>query len=84
MLSQTRFQENLKRLWMSNLFPECIREVYASTQNSDSKMRSAVVEIATAHARELGEKEIFRELLMDGGDFAVEYVSNLTNKISMR
>ena len=83
-LSQTNFQKKLESHWMDDSFPECIREVYTSTQNSDSKIRSAVVEIATAHAHELNEKEIFRDLLQDGGDFAVEYTESLTKKISMR
>lgn len=83
-LSARKLQEKLKDLWTSNEFPECIREVYASTPNGDREMRPTVVEVATAHARELGEKKIFKELLQEGGDFAVDYVDALTKKISMR
>lgn len=69
---------------MSDSFPECVREVYGSTRDSNSRIRSVVLEIATAHALELWKKDIFKELLQDGGDFAVEYVDILTKKISMR
>lgn len=80
-LAQSKLQETLRNNWMSDAFPECVREMYASTQNSDSEIRSFVVEIARAHARELGKKETFRELLQEGGDFTVEYVDALTKNI---
>ncbi|KAH8622012.1 hypothetical protein IG631_23407 [Alternaria alternata] len=37
-------------------------------------MRSAVVEVAKVHARELGSKDVFKELIREGGDFAVQYL----------
>lgn len=83
-LSTIKLQEKLKELWMSDSFPECIREIYASISDSKSKMRLVVVEIATAHAHELGKKEVFNDLLREGGDFAADYVGALTKAISMR
>ncbi|KAF2801630.1 uncharacterized protein BDZ99DRAFT_220305 [Mytilinidion resinicola] len=45
-----------KELWTSDSFPECIREVYTTTPESDCAMRSAVVKVAKNHVRELGKK----------------------------
>jgi hypothetical protein len=43
-------------------------------------MRLAVLESATAHANDLSEKEVFTNLLREGGDFTVEYVNALNKK----
>jgi hypothetical protein len=77
-LSTTKLRQKLQDLWDTELFPECVRDVYAATAKRDCMMRSAIVEIAAAHARGLGEKEVFKELLREGGDFAVDYINALT------
>ena len=59
-------------LWISDLFPECIREIHAFTTNNDRVMRAIVGELAGDHAHELGKKDIFKDLIREGGDFAVE------------
>jgi hypothetical protein len=81
-LATRKLQEKLKGHWMSDSFPECIREVYSTTSNTDQEMRPAVVEVATAYAQHLGKKEIFKNVLQEGGDFAVDYVVALTKKLS--
>ena len=35
-------------------------------------MRPAVVEVAKAHVRELSKKATFKDLIREGGDFAVD------------
>ncbi|KAF2181491.1 hypothetical protein K469DRAFT_589178 [Zopfia rhizophila CBS 207.26] len=77
-LSTAKLQLKLQDLWTSDSFPECVREIYASTPNSDRAMRSAVVEVARVHVRELGKKAIFKDLIREGGDFAVEYFESIT------
>ncbi|KAF2187414.1 hypothetical protein K469DRAFT_489988, partial [Zopfia rhizophila CBS 207.26] len=72
-LSTAKLQLKLQDLWTSDLFPECIREIYASTPDNDRAMRAAVVEVASVHVHELGMKAIFKDLIREGGDFAVEY-----------
>jgi len=72
-LSTAKLQLKLQDLWTSDLFPECIREIYASTPDSDRAMRAAVVEVASVRIHELGMKAIFKDLIREGGDFAVEY-----------
>ncbi|KAK7177394.1 hypothetical protein PSPO01_16560 [Paraphaeosphaeria sporulosa] len=79
-LCVSKLKEKLKDLWASDSFPDCIREVYACTHHSGCDMRSAVLEIATAHAPELSDKEVFTDLLRDGGEFPVEYVTALTER----
>lgn len=79
-LSTTKLRQKLKELEdlsISDSFPECVREIYASTPGSDRAMRSAVVEVAKAHVRELGKKEIFKDLIREGGDFAVDYFESV-------
>jgi hypothetical protein len=71
-LCTAKLQQKLQTLWTSDSFPECVREVYSSTSDSDRTMRSAVVEVAKTHIRELGEKAIFKDLIREGGDFAVD------------
>jgi hypothetical protein len=75
-----KLQTKLKELWASDEFPTCIRKVYASTSHTSCHMRLAVLESATAHANDLSEKEVFTNLLREGGDFTVEYVNALNKK----
>ncbi|KAF2006466.1 hypothetical protein P154DRAFT_422103 [Amniculicola lignicola CBS 123094] len=76
-LATVKLQQKLQELWMSDSFPECIREIYATTPESDRVMRSAVVEVAKEHVRELGKKVVFKDLIHEGGDFAVDYFESV-------
>jgi hypothetical protein len=79
-LSTAKLQIKLQDLWTSDSFPDCIREIYNSTPNSDRLIRSAVVEVARVHAGELGCKDIFKDLIYEGGDFAVDFVESITQR----
>jgi hypothetical protein len=76
-LATMKLQQKLEELWTSESFPECIREVYATTPESDRAMRSVVVEVARNHVRELGKKVVFKDLMHEGGDFAVDYFESV-------
>ncbi|KAH7381197.1 hypothetical protein DE146DRAFT_278733 [Phaeosphaeria sp. MPI-PUGE-AT-0046c] len=76
-LATAKLQKKLEELWTSQEFPDCIRQVYATTVESDRAMRSAVVEVAKEHVRELGTKVEFKDLIREGGDFAVEYFESV-------
>ena len=76
-LCTSKLQQKLQVLWDSDLFSECVREIYASTPNSNCSMRSAVVKVAKTHLRELGKKETFKDLIREGGDFAVDYFESI-------
>lgn len=80
-LCLNKLKEKLSSLWSSEAFPECVREVYSATSSSGCGMRSAVLQTAVAHARELGDEEAFKDLLREGGDFSLEYVDALTRKL---
>jgi hypothetical protein len=71
-LCTVKLQQKLQDLWASDSFPECVREIYASTSDSDQTMRSAIVEVVKIHVNELGEKAIFKDLIREGGDFTVD------------
>lgn len=47
-LSTLKLREKMKELWVSDSFPACFREIYASTSDCNCRMRSSVVEVATA------------------------------------
>ncbi|KAJ6276571.1 hypothetical protein J3E71DRAFT_187155 [Bipolaris maydis] len=74
-----KLQQKLQDLWTSDSFPECIQEIYATTPENDVGMRSAVVEIAKVHVKELISKDIFKDLIREGGDFAVEYFESVVS-----
>lgn len=76
-LSTAKLKAKLQDLWTSDSFPTCVREVYDITPNSDRAMRSAVVEVAGLHKHELGKKAIFKDLIYEGGDFAVDYFESI-------
>lgn len=67
----------VQELWVSETFVDCIRDVYQSTIDPDCEMRKVVVETAWSHFKSLWGKKPFRELVREGGDFAVD----LTGKI---
>jgi hypothetical protein len=76
-LCTVKLEQKLKDLWSSDSFPECIREIYASTPSDERAMRSTVLEVAKAHVRELSEKAAFKDLIREGGDFAVQYFESV-------
>lgn len=76
-LATVKLQQNLQDLGTSESFPECIREVYATTPENDCAMRSAVIEVATEHVGELGRKTLFKDLIREGGDYPVDYFTNV-------
>jgi hypothetical protein len=76
-LATAKLQQKLQHLWTSDSFPECIREIYATTPESDRGMRSAVVEVAKKHVKELGKKVEFKDLIHEGGDFAVDFFESV-------
>ena len=76
-LATAKLQQKLQNLWTYDSFPDCIREIYATTPDSDHMMRSAVVEVAKAHVKELGRKAVFKNLIHEGGDFAVQYFESV-------
>ncbi|KAH7119540.1 hypothetical protein B0J11DRAFT_582072 [Dendryphion nanum] len=78
-LSTTKLQRKLQDLWTSDSFPECIREVYASTPSSDRAIRSTVVEVVSVRKLDLGKKAIFKDLIHEGGDFVVDYFERITS-----
>ncbi|KAF2016867.1 hypothetical protein BU24DRAFT_490147 [Aaosphaeria arxii CBS 175.79] len=83
-LSITKLRLKLEKHWMTDLFLECIREIYGSTSNETCGLRSTVIAVATGHARDLAKNEAFNNLLREGGDFAAEYVSALTKTMAFR
>lgn len=76
-LATAKLQQKLQNLWTDGSFPDCIREIFATTIDSDHAMRSAVVEVAKAHVKELGRKSVFKDLIREGCDFAVQFFESV-------
>ncbi|KAI0534589.1 BTB/POZ domain-containing protein [Xylaria digitata] len=77
-LALQKFRLKLENLWVSESFVACIREIYASTTESEEGLRSSVVAAAFTHQAELWQRQLFRDLISDGGDFVVDLVGKYT------
>lgn len=72
-LSYQKFELQLQQHWISDTFPDCVREVYATSLGTDLRtIRSAVVYAVSQHKQSLIQKRSFQELIREGGDFAVD------------
>ncbi|OAQ69694.1 BTB/POZ fold domain-containing protein [Pochonia chlamydosporia 170] len=67
----------VQELWVSETFVDCIRDVYQSTIDPDCEMRKIVVDTAWSHFKSLWGKKPFRELVREGGDFAVDLMGKI-------
>lgn len=74
-LALPRFRSKLDRLWVSELLVDCIREIYESTTESDHGLRNAVIEVVHTYRDDLWKRKAFRDLISDGGGFAVDLMS---------
>lgn len=74
-LSTAKLQQRLQCNWNSATFPDCAREVYACTRESDREIRSAVANAARIHAQQLWNSAGFKDLIREGGDFAVDFAA---------
>ena len=83
-VTTAKLKKKLLNLWKDDSFPDCIREIYATTRDRDQAMRSAVVDIAKVHAKELVTKTAFKDLIHDGGDFAVQYFQSVVSPVSFQ
>ncbi|KAK2763722.1 hypothetical protein FQN54_009338 [Arachnomyces sp. PD_36] len=68
-----RFKAKIQQLWMSDMFIDCIKEVYNTCKNGD-RIRGAVVEIAIKHICDLWKKQQFHGLVHQVGDFAEDLI----------
>ncbi|KAL2002760.1 hypothetical protein VTN02DRAFT_6039 [Thermoascus thermophilus] len=75
-----RFQEQIEKLWISESFVDCIREVYRTTNDDDKRMRDAVVQVAYSHVKELWPNKRFQDLVQENGKFAVDLTATLIQK----
>jgi hypothetical protein len=83
-LSYKKFDLQLQQHWISDTFPDCIREVYSTSEDADSTAtRKAVVDAVSSHKQELVQKRPFQELIREVGDFAVDLILMVVNSNTM-
>jgi hypothetical protein len=76
-ISLNKFRRETSERWDSDLFLECVWEIYHSNFGYPCTIQPAVVDVAVTHAREIAGKARFEDLVREGGDFVVEYVTRL-------
>ncbi|KAG9238192.1 hypothetical protein BJ875DRAFT_437765 [Amylocarpus encephaloides] len=65
-LSYKKFEQQLQQHWISDMFPDCIREVYLTSNNTDlNTTRKAVIDSVASHKQELVPKRSFQELIRE-------------------
>lgn len=80
-----KFDRQLQQHWISDTFPDCIREVYLTTNDVDSKStRNSVVSAVALHNEGLIHKGPFQDLIREVGDFAVDLVLKMAENSSKR
>jgi hypothetical protein len=76
-ISLDKFRRETSEKWDSDPFLECVWEVYQSIPEYPRTIRPALVDVAVAHAGDIAGKARFEDLVREGGDFVVEYVTRL-------
>lgn len=77
-----KFEHQLEQHWISDTLPDCIREVYSTTNSVDSNgIRIAVVNAVASHKEDLVQKGPFQDLIREVGDFAVDLVLKLAKNL---
>ncbi|KAM3526962.1 hypothetical protein MY4038_006578 [Beauveria bassiana] len=75
-----RFAFKIRKLWVSDRFPDCIRDIYQSTTKSrGASLRTAVILEVKNNLAALWERQAFRELYREGGDFAEDLMEKKLN-----
>lgn len=77
--SLQNFKSKINKLWVSEVFVDCIKDVYESTSDVKCKMRGAVIDVVHQHLAELWQKKPFKELFREGGDFGVDLMSKMVS-----
>lgn len=77
-LSCKKFELQLQQHWITDAFPDCIREVYLTSMEATS-IRKAVVDAVFSHRKVLVQKRPFQEVVREVGDFAIDLVLKMTN-----
>ncbi|KAH9212364.1 hypothetical protein DL95DRAFT_464093 [Leptodontidium sp. 2 PMI_412] len=78
-----KFERQLQQHWISDTFPDSIREVYSTSNNTDSdRIRNIVVGAVASHKQDLLPKFPFQELIREERDFAVDLVLRMAKVVT--
>ena len=77
-LSCKKFELQLQQHWITDAFPDCIREVYIISTEGSS-IRKTVVDAVFSHRKALVQKRPLQEVVREVGDFAIDLVLKMTN-----
>lgn len=72
-----KFELQLQQHWITDAFPDCIREVYLISMEVTA-IRKAVVDAVFSHRKALVQKRPFQEVVREVGDFAIDLVLKMT------
>lgn len=79
-----RQDERLQGQWTCADLVDCIREVYGKTKGDGDKMRALISGVAYQHQARLWKDAAFRQLIRDGGDFAVDMIERNVSECPWR
>lgn len=69
----------MEKLWVSENFIDCIRDVYGISSDASYGIRMELVKIARSHLVELWDKKSFRNLVREGGDFVMDMMKGIVS-----
>jgi len=78
-LAVKNLEAQLQVHWISDTFPDCVREVYGNTFQ-DAAMRQIVVKVVKDHLSNLCSRTAFLDGIRETGDFAVDVVKELAKR----
>ena len=76
-ISLNRFRLETCEGWDSDLFLDCVWEIYHSIPGYPRTVRPILVDVAVVHTREIAGEAGFEDLVREGGDFVVDYITRL-------
>ncbi|KAL7929636.1 BTB/POZ protein [Trichoderma chlorosporum] len=71
------FKSKIDKLWVGENFVDCIRDVYGTTIDRHHVLRLEVAKVARSHLRDLWDKQTFRDLIREGGDFVMDVLKGV-------
>jgi hypothetical protein len=76
-LAEAKFRWKMQTSVTSNMFSDCVPEIYANEYKGNGKMHFIMVEAAIAQRHNPNVQESLQDLFYEGGHFVVDYLAIL-------
>ena len=71
------FESQLAEHWISDTFPDCVREVYSTDYPAGCDLQLVLVATVRKHCDKICQKSGFRDVVGEFGDFAIDVITAL-------